>query len=394
MRRKNFLIMIGGQIVSIITGTSLSFMLGLYILETTKSATIFGIVTAISIIPWALFAPIGGILADKYNQRNIMVVLDFVTGLVLLGSYFFDINVFVVVVLKVLFSSVQALYYPSVVSALPLLVEKKEITRATSLVSQINAVSRILSPMISGIIYALYPIHIVILICGIFFVLSAFLECFIKIKKHTIDDHDNTSMKSALLFLKTEPLTKIIFIGSIIVSAVVALNIVAIPYIINIYLQLSSTAYGIISGIISLGSFFAGIIVFVFHKRFTINDIYIYYLLIVGFLLLSSLALSIDSKLIIFITLAICFFFINIIMGILYIIKNVSIQQSSPQNILGKVMSIFTLCMGFFEPIFQIIYGFLFENIAPNILFLLTSIYFLPVIFFIYRLLLKYKKIV
>ncbi len=385
MFKKDFNILIIGQIISVITSASLSFVLGLYILDMSKSATLFGIVTAISIIPWAIFGPLGGIIADKYNQKNIMVLLDFITGILLILCMTIKIDVMVVIVLKVIFSSVQALYYPSVVSAIPLIVDRKAIPRATSLVSQVNSVSRIISPMISGIIYSMFEIHYILTYCGVLFVISSLLEYMMNIKKAESKTQETTTLRDTIIFLKNEKLTQVIFISSIIVSAITAINAVGIPYIINITLELPSVYYGIMSASIGLGSFIAGIIIYMFHRYFTIRKIGVLYLGIIILLMISSVVLTIGQIHILFVLLTICFFLINVFMGIVYIIKNISIQKVTPQFMLGKVMSLFTICLGFFEPIFQLLYGFLFEGIKSSLIFMVISLCSIPIAYIIQK---------
>ena len=66
---------------------------------------------AISMIPMALLSPIGGIIADRVNRRNIMVILDFITsGIVIIFGLIFvpDHAVVLIGVMMVLLSIIQS----------------------------------------------------------------------------------------------------------------------------------------------------------------------------------------------------------------------------------------------------------------------------------------------
>ena len=76
---RNFIFLILGQINSLFANTILRFVLSMYILELTGSASIFAGLLAVSMIPTILLSPFGGILADRANRRNIMVGLDFLS---------------------------------------------------------------------------------------------------------------------------------------------------------------------------------------------------------------------------------------------------------------------------------------------------------------------------
>ena len=80
MRNKNFILIIIGQIISLFGNAILRFALPLYLLGQTSSALLFGLVSACSFLPMILLSPVGGMIADRVNKRNIMVILDFSTA--------------------------------------------------------------------------------------------------------------------------------------------------------------------------------------------------------------------------------------------------------------------------------------------------------------------------
>ena len=83
---KNFSLLIAGQASSLFGNCILDFALSMYVLETTGSATIFASFLAVAMLPTILLSPLGGVIADRANKRNIMVILDFATGITILIS--------------------------------------------------------------------------------------------------------------------------------------------------------------------------------------------------------------------------------------------------------------------------------------------------------------------
>ena len=81
---RDFSLVVIGQIISLFGNSILRFALPLYLLNETGSASLFGIVTACSFIPMILLSPAGGIVADRVNKRNIMVILDYATSALIL----------------------------------------------------------------------------------------------------------------------------------------------------------------------------------------------------------------------------------------------------------------------------------------------------------------------
>ncbi len=114
---RNFIMVILGQMISIFGNVVLRFALPLYILDQTGSTKIFGSILAIATIPTILFSPLGGILADRFNRKNLMVILDLITAIVIGGFSFLLLNGSIVIIiglLMVIFSIIQAIYQPAV----------------------------------------------------------------------------------------------------------------------------------------------------------------------------------------------------------------------------------------------------------------------------------------
>lgn len=84
---RDFSMVVIGQIISLFGNAILRFALPLYLLRETNSSVLFGTVTACSFIPMVIFLLLGGVIADRENKRNIMVVLDFFTAFIIIMFY-------------------------------------------------------------------------------------------------------------------------------------------------------------------------------------------------------------------------------------------------------------------------------------------------------------------
>lgn len=122
---RDFKLMVLGQIVSLFGNSILRFALSLYVLELTGSATAFGGILALSMIPTVLCAPLGGVLADRVPRQRIMAGLDFLTA-ALAGGYALLTggagSLAAVGLLMLLLSVIQAVYQPAVQASIPALV--------------------------------------------------------------------------------------------------------------------------------------------------------------------------------------------------------------------------------------------------------------------------------
>lgn len=114
---RDFTLVVIGQIISLFGNAALRFALPLYLLNWTGSSALYGTVMACAFIPAILLSPVGGMIADRVNKRNVMVILDFFTAALILafGLLMDGVNLvaLLTVTLMILFGIAGA-YQPSV----------------------------------------------------------------------------------------------------------------------------------------------------------------------------------------------------------------------------------------------------------------------------------------
>ena len=146
---RDFTLMVAGQIISLFGNAALRFALSMAVLDLTGSAALFGVISAISMVPTVLFSPFGGILADRVSKKRIMAALDFTTaGLLLLYALAWGAKapVLAIAVMLVALSVIQSFYQPSVQSSIPLLVGEEHLMAANGVTVQVTiSIPRILS---------------------------------------------------------------------------------------------------------------------------------------------------------------------------------------------------------------------------------------------------------
>mmetsp|Transcript_12449 Transcript_12449/g.16369 ORF Transcript_12449/g.16369 Transcript_12449/m.16369 type:complete len:563 (-) Transcript_12449:188-1876(-) len=106
-----------------------------------------------SLIPKAFLAPIGGILADRYDRRHLMILLDAMAGIVVLGfliaAHYKSVEIlFVVTALR---SAISAVYYPVTYGLLPLMVpNNQDLQYAGSIATSVYGLMSMFGGLIAG----------------------------------------------------------------------------------------------------------------------------------------------------------------------------------------------------------------------------------------------------
>ena len=155
LRVRNYRLYAAGQLVSL-TGTWMQRVAQDWlVLELTNSGTALGIVTALQFLPSLLFGLWGGVLADRYDKRKLLLATQTGLALVALILGVLDVTGIVqywqVLVLALLLGLVSAVDSPVRQSFVVEMVGPDDLTNAVGLNSTIFNSARILGPAVAGV---------------------------------------------------------------------------------------------------------------------------------------------------------------------------------------------------------------------------------------------------
>ncbi|MCC2864729.1 MFS transporter [Eubacteriales bacterium DFI.9.88] len=375
---RNFTLILIGQIISLFGNATLRFALPLYLLDRTGSSSLFGIVLACSFIPMVILSPIGGLLADRVNKRNIMVFLDFLTafltGLFLLLNGSLSPQALVLIVMMLL-SGIQSLYQPSVQASIPFLQEKGNLMTANAIINQVSALANLIGPVLGGIVYEAFGVTQVVLISGICFLLSAVMELFIRIPVNKLPENGSIlsivkgDFAESIHYIHREKpvIQKVIIIVALFNLVLTSMVIVGIPVIIKIHLALSGQLYGYAQGISAAGGLAGGILVGVLANRLRAEKVWKLLLAAAATLLPMALCLLFDAPPMVSYLVIVCCYFLMMVLATMFSVQMLSFVQSEvPGSLIGKVIS-FVMAMSMCsQPLGQALYGLLFDWAAPQ----------------------------
>jgi len=158
LRHRNFQLFISGQIISVIGSWMQSIAESWLVYRLTGSALLLGATGFASQIPVFLVAPLGGIVADRFNRQRIVIgtqissmILALILALLTLTGV---IRVWHVFVLAALLGVVNAFDIPARQSFLVDMVGKEDLMNAIALNSTMFNGARVIGPAIAGILVA------------------------------------------------------------------------------------------------------------------------------------------------------------------------------------------------------------------------------------------------
>jgi len=378
---KDFIIMVVGQIISILGSALLRFALSLFVLDITGRADLFAVLFAISSLP-VLLTPFGGAIADRFNRRNLMVLFDFVSsGIVLI---FFIVlltdnhSVLWIGLVMVLLSFISAMYTPAVMASIPLLVSEQKLEQANGIVNGVQALAGVTAPVLGGILYGMLGLKLLVIVSGLLFFFTAIVEMFMTIPfvKRSYDGHLVPTlikdMKEGFTYVvKQTFILKCTLLAALLNLLLTPLFIVGVPIILRVTMKSSDTLYGIGMGIIDFATILGALTMGYFAKKLRMHTLYIWVL--VSAFLVIPMAMSVLPHALqigyypsysLFIG---CALIIAMMMTIISIYVMTLVQKETPNEQLGKVMAIMMAVSQCMAPLGQMGYGLLFEYFQANI---------------------------
>ncbi|MCP4655451.1 MAG: MFS transporter [bacterium] len=160
---RTFAIILVGQLVSLFGSGLARFALGVWVFQKTGSATQFALMSFAAMIPGTLVTPLGGVLADRWNRRRIMIGGDCLAGLttaVLVCLVWLDTlipwHLYAIIAINAAASALQG---PAFAATTPLLLPKRHLGRAAGVGQAGYAASRILTPTLAAVLLVAIGLH-------------------------------------------------------------------------------------------------------------------------------------------------------------------------------------------------------------------------------------------
>ena len=165
---KNFYKLWLGELISNIGSGMTAFALSVYVYEKTESVSYVSLITLLSFMPSILLSPIGGLLADRYDRRLLMIIGDLFSGL---GLVYILWNIkageksIVPIFIGITFSSIfTSLLEPSYRATLTDILEEENYAKASGLIQVASSAKYLISPVIAGMILSVADIRVILLL--------------------------------------------------------------------------------------------------------------------------------------------------------------------------------------------------------------------------------------
>ena len=246
-------------------------------------------------IPQIVFGLVGGVMADRWNRKWVMVVADLLRGLIVLSIILVNTvhQIWILYLAAAGLALVGVFFYPARNAVIPNIVPGDLLLAANSLIQGSYVIALIVGPAIAGAAVELW-MPAAILFDSATFLVSAIVIAVMKIPRVTPDQctagNGNTvweDMKAGLSFIRrNRALRQVLAITAVATLGIGAIVLLAIPHL-KSQVEATGLEYGIAMSVLGLGSVLGGLMVSRLSQRLSTSTIVGGMLILAGFAIVS-----------------------------------------------------------------------------------------------------------
>lgn len=377
--------------------TSLNFFFGLYFLQITRSAFIFGTLTIIGPLVSLLLTPIMTRIVDTVSHKKILLISQIISFVFLLVyliivSEHLDVETLAYVyVLMIIIRVSEELFIVTLKASTTQLVEKHNYQRLNASVQSATSVANIIAPVLGGLAFSLLTLPFFISLIIFLVAVSILSTSTLKLDViHRVMDTDKNSFLTIIKFIKSRPEILSLVIIAMFINLFASSITIGLPVLVIKQLSLSKLVYSFLESLTSAAMVLGGIILTVHTIKDNLKSMYQSMLCFTIIIVLFGFPELITRNYLIIIG------FLGILVvvfGLIVVLANTAmttyLQVEVPENKQGGMYSIVNAVSQLFVPLGGLCYGLLFDRFESYQVFISSG---LVAFFIIIGLLLLTKK--
>lgn len=155
---RNYALLFWGQLISS-TGSQMQMVaVAWQVFVLTHSALALGLIGLFQAVPRIMFSPFGGVFADAFDRRKLLLVIQIVLALLsavlALCTLFHIVNMLLISAIVLVAAGVSAFDFPTRQAILPNLVPREHLTGALPLYMSMIQLTGIVGPTVGGFVIA------------------------------------------------------------------------------------------------------------------------------------------------------------------------------------------------------------------------------------------------
>ncbi len=372
LKHRNFKLFFSGQIISLVGTWMQTVAQAWLIYRLTGSGALLGLLGFVGQIPIFLLSPPAGLVADRWPRRQVVIgtqsasmLLAFIlAALTMTGHIKGKLGVWEIIILATLLGVVNAFDVPARQSFLIEMVGREDLLNAIALNSSMFNLARVAGPAIAGFVVAVVGEGWCFLLNGISY-LAVIAGLFMMRVGKTVPGHDGTAplekLREGFRFARhTKPIRGLLELVSIVSFMALPFTVLMPIFAVKI-LHGGASAYGTLMGAVGVGAMFGALILASRQELRGLGNIVAYAAMAMGvsLMLFSASHWYWISFTVLMLT--------GFTMMMQFTATNTLIQAMVPDQLRGRVMSIYSMLFLGMSPIGSLLAGWMADRIGAPV---------------------------
>ena len=362
--------------------TSLNFFFGLYFLQITGSAFIFGTLTIIGPLVSLMLTPIMTRIVDTGSHKKILLIAQIISFVFLVVYWVvvrdhLDVGTLsYVYILMIIIRVSEELFIVTLKASTTQLVEKYDYQKLNASVQSATSVANILGPIVGGLAFSLltlpFFISLIIFLVGMSILFTRTLKL---APIHRLSATDKNSFLMVIKFVKARPEILSLVIIAMFINLFASSITIGLPILVIKQLSLSKLVYSFLESLTSVAMVGGGILLTVHTIKDNLKMMYQSMLCFTIIIVLFGFPELITRNYLIIIG------FLGILVvvfGLIVVVANTAmttyLQIEVPENKQGGVYSIINAISQLFIPLGGLCYGLLFDRFESYQVFISSGL--------------------
>ena len=281
LRYRNFLALWIGQLVSQVGDQFVIIAILVLINRLTDSAVPVGIVGLCFTVPQLLLGLVGGVFADRWNRKTVMIVSDILRGLAVLALVMVrDASQFYILYLVTFTASAVGVFFaPARNAVIPNVVPERLLLAANALIQGSQVIAMILGASIAGFVVDWLGIEFAFVFDALTFFVSAIAIVAMRLPPTSTVNRQGdvreiwAQIREGLSFIKRNPfLTNVMVITGQATFGFAAIFVLGVMHLGDV-LGIDAKGFGILYAVEGLGVVVGGAILTKFFSRIKVNQV-------------------------------------------------------------------------------------------------------------------------
>ena len=336
-----------------------SYSISWYLTMETQSGSVMAIATLCICLPLVFVSPLGGVLADRYNRKILIIASDLfiASATIVLAIYMIlaktDSLLLIYLVLGVR-SAAEGIQDPSILAVMPQIVAEEKLTRFNSLQATTTSIIMLGSPALGAFLLSTWSLGNILLIDVTTAILASVVLLFVAVKpfeRTTEKQHFLTELKLGVLYTNNHDILKVVIFFSGIFFFLISPAAFLTPLMVsrtfgNVVWNLTANEMAW-----SIGFMVGGIVMSMWGGFKNLLTSYW-----VGFLAI-GITFVLMAIMPTFPLYLLCLFISGLFVPMTNISSTVLIQKNTETEMLGRVFSLQTILAGLAMPMGMLLFG-------------------------------------